>query len=123
AIVAELTARDRARARITLLFAAVIVGMSGFGFFAMQRFLVDAGRRETAIRMALGAGPKSIRRHVLLQGLKLGLPGVLIGTLLAVIATDWLVERYLSDAVPPLHVAVAVGCGLLALTLIASLHP
>lgn len=73
--------------------------------------------------MALGAGPKSIRRHVLLQGLKLSLPGIVIGTLLAVITSGWLIERYLSDAVPAAGAAAAAGCGLLALTLIASLQP
>lgn len=123
-IVAELTAEDRARGRVTGLFGLVIVLMTAFGFFAMQRFLVDAGRRETAIRMALGAGPRSIRRHVLGQGLRLGGPGLLVGGLLALIVVAWLTnEGYITDSVSPAVIGGAVAAGLLALMLLASLQP
>lgn len=122
-IIAELTSRDRARTRVTLVFGVVIVLMAAFGFFAMQRFLVDSGRAETAIRMALGAGPRSTRRHVLWQACRLALPGVLVGSLLAAIATSWLIDHYISEAVSPLLIAITVTAGLLAITVVASLQP
>ncbi len=122
-IIAELTAHDRARARITVLFAAVIVAMASFGFFALQCFLVDIGRRETAIRMAIGAGPRSVRRHVLLRGLRLGLPGLIIAGLLALIVTAWLGDGYLLASVSAPAVAVACVLVLALLLLIASLQP
>jgi predicted permease len=122
-IMAQLTERDRARTRITVLFGAVIVLMSAFGFFAMQRFLVDSGRRETAIHMSLGAGPAAVRRRVLLQGLKLGLPGLVVGSLLGLIGTTWLVDRYLIDDVSPTLVALSVAAGLLGILLLASAQP
>lgn len=123
-IVAELTAKDRARGRVTGLLGGVIVFMTAFGFFAMQRFLVDSGRRETAIRMALGAGPRSIRRHVLIQGLRLGGPGLVVGSLLAMIAIAWLRnEGFVTDSVSPALIGGAVTAGLLVLMLLASLQP
>lgn len=122
-ILAQLTERDRARTRITVLFGTVIVLMTAFGFFAMQRFLVDAGRRETAIHMALGAGPAAVRRRVLVQGLKLGLPGLAVGGLLGLIGTTWLVDHYLTESVSPTLVALSVALGLLAILLLASLQP
>ncbi|WP_376695802.1 FtsX-like permease family protein [Wenzhouxiangella sp. EGI_FJ10305] len=123
-IVAELTAKDRARGKVTGLFGLVIVLMTAFGFFAMQRFLVDAGRRETAIRMALGAGPRSVRKYVLMQGLRLGAPGLLVGGLLALIVVAWLTnEGYVTDSVSPAVIGAAVAGGLLALMLLASLQP
>jgi ABC-type lipoprotein release transport system permease subunit len=122
-IMAQLTERDRARTRITVLFGAVIVLMTAFGFFAMQRFLVDSGRRETAIHMSLGAGPAAVRRRVLLQGLKLGLPGLVVGSLLGLIGTTWLVDRYLIDDVSPTLVALSVAAGLLGILLLASAQP
>lgn len=123
-IVAQLTAKDRARSRVTGLLGLVIVFMAAFGFFAMQRFLVDAGRRETAIRMALGAGPRSIHRHVLWQGLRLGGPGLIVGGLLALIVVAWLRnEGFITDGVSPALTGGAVAAGLLALMLLASLQP
>lgn len=123
-IVAELTAKDRARGRVTGLFGLVIVLMTAFGFFAMQRFLVDAGRRETAVRMAVGAGPRSIRGHVLMQGIRLGAPGLVIGGLLALIVVAWLTnEGFVTDSVSPAVIGGGVAAGLLALMLLASLQP
>ncbi|NEZ04471.1 FtsX-like permease family protein [Wenzhouxiangella sp. XN201] len=122
-IVGELTAPDRARAMLTGLFGLVVVLMAGFGFFAMQRFLVDAGRRETAIRMALGAGPRLTRRHVLVQGLKLGLPGLVIGSLLALITAGWLSDDLISADVSVILIGTAVSITLLLLMLTASLQP
>gem|GEM_PF-924194 len=122
-IVAELTARDRARAQVTALFAIVILGMAAFGFFALQRFLVDAGRRETAIRMALGAGPKSIRRHVLLRGLILGLPGLVIGGLLAVVITAWLHDDYILATISPIAISAATTAVLALVMILASAQP
>lgn len=122
-IVREMTVADRARAMITGLYGIVIALMAGFGFFAMQRFLVDAGMRETAIRMALGAGPRLTRRHVFIQGLMLGLPGLVIGTLLAMIAAAWLTDDLISADVSAIAIGAAVGIVLLILMLVASLQP
>ncbi len=122
-LMAELTAADRGRALITGLFGVVILLMAGFGFFAMQRFLVDAGMRETAIRMALGAGPRLTRRQVFIQGLKLGLPGLAIGSLLAVITAAWLTDDLITADISAAGVASAVAIVLLALMLIASIQP
>jgi putative ABC transport system permease protein len=122
-IIARLTERDRARARVTLVFGSVVVLMATFGFFAMQRFLVERGRKEAAIRMALGAGPSAIRNHVLRQAWRLALPGATIGGLLAVIATRWLVDHYLVETISPVLTGIAVFAGLLAISMIASMAP
>ncbi|MGY6588057.1 MAG: ABC transporter permease [Wenzhouxiangella sp.] len=119
----ELTRMDRARAGITALFGGVIVLLAGFGFFAMQRFLVDSGQRETAIRMALGAGPAEVRRLVLRRALTSGLPGLVIGGLLGLILVLWLSEDLISRSVPALAIAGITVLCLAILMLIASLQP
>ena len=119
----ELTRMDRARAGITALFGGVIVLLAGFGFFAMQRFLVDSGQRETAIRMALGAGPAEVRRLVLRRALTSGLPGLFIGGLLGLILVLWLSEDLISRSVPALAIAGITVLCLAILMLIASLQP
>jgi putative ABC transport system permease protein len=120
---AELTRIDRARAGITALFGAVIVLLAGFGFFAMQRFLVDSGQRETAIRMALGAGPRLVRRHVLGRALRAGMPGLVFGSLFGLILVAWLSEDLISRSVSAPAIAAIIALGLAVLMLIASLQP
>ncbi|TVQ41353.1 MAG: FtsX-like permease family protein [Wenzhouxiangella sp.] len=122
-LLGELTVIDRARARVTALFGVVIVLMAAFGFFAMQRFLVASGRREIAVHMALGAGPSSVRRRVVFGGLKLGLPGLVFGTLLGLIAVTWLTNDLVSTAVSPLHISAVTALGLLLVMLVSTLQP
>jgi predicted permease len=122
-LIGELTALDRARAGVTALFGLTIVVMAAFGFFALQRFLVDSGRRETAIHMALGAGPRRIRRQVLTRALVLGTPGLVIGSLSGLIAIAWLTGDLISERIPPLAIAGLTSVSLLGLMIAASLHP
>lgn len=120
---AETTARDRARAGITALYGSLIVVMAGFGFFALQRFLVDSAQREIAVHKALGAGPRSVRRGVLKTGLRLGLPGLLLGALLGLIAVAWLRDDLISASVNAPGIATLTLAGMLLLLLLATLQP
>ncbi|MGY6631200.1 MAG: FtsX-like permease family protein [Wenzhouxiangella sp.] len=119
----RLTRMDRARAGITALFGAVIVLLAGFGFFAMQRFLVDSGQRETAVRMALGAGPRQVRREVLGCAFRIGLPGLALGSLLGLILVAWLGEDLISRSVSAPLMAAITAAGLAILLVLASLQP
>jgi len=102
----------------------VLVGLlAAFGFYGVQRYLVMAGRREYAIRAALGAGPRSLGRLVLRQGLLLGVPGLVLGVPLAFIAVAWLRGDYISRDISPGIVMLAVLAGLIGLLLVASLGP
>ena len=120
---AEALAPDRARGFLTMGTAALVVMIAAFGFYGTQRYLVAAGRREYAIRAALGAGPRALGRLVFARGVRLGLPGLILGAPLALIAVAWLRDDYISREVPPLAVTAMVVLGLLALLLLASLGP
>jgi ABC-type antimicrobial peptide transport system permease subunit len=61
----------------------LVVFLAAIGFYGTQRYLVTAGRREYAIRSALGAGPRSLGRLVIARGMRLGLPGLIFGIILA----------------------------------------
>jgi len=119
----QLLAPDRARGFLTIATAVIVVLLAGFGFYGVQRYLVMAGRREYAIRAAVGAGPRALGRLVLWRGLLLGLPGVVLGVPLAFILVAWLRDDYISRAVVPWVVAIAVLLALLALLLVASAGP
>jgi len=119
----ELIAADRARSYLTMATAALVVLLSVFGFYGTLRYLVAAGRREYAIRAALGAGPRALGRLVVWRGLLLGLPGLAIGGLLSLIAVAWLRDDFGSIEVPATAVTLAVVVGLIAILLLASLGP
>jgi len=114
---------DRARTLITGVGTVLVVLLAAFGLFGTQRYLVSSGRREYAIRAAVGAGPKALGRLVMQRGLQLGLPGLAIGTLLAFIVVAWLRSDFVSMTVSPLAVALAVTLGNAALVLAAGIGP
>jgi len=116
-------APDRARTTLTLASAVLVLVLSGFGYFGTQRFLVAAGRREFAILAAVGAGPKAIGRLVLGRGLVQGLPGLVLGSLLAFVVVAWMRDDFFSSAVPPAIVTVLVAAGIAGLLLAATLGP
>jgi putative ABC transport system permease protein len=119
----DILAPDRARGFLTIATAVIVVLLAGFGFYGVQRYLVMAGRREYAIRAALGAGPRSLGRLVLRRGLLLGVPGLVLGVPLAFIAVAWLRDDYVSRDVSAAVVTLAVMLGLIGLLLAASLGP
>ena len=60
----DMLAPDRARGLLTLCAAAIVVLLAAFGFHGTQRYVVMAGRREYAIRAAIGATPRALGRLV-----------------------------------------------------------
>jgi len=119
----ELIAPDRARGILTVSAATLVVVLAAFGFYGTQRFLVAAGRREYAIRASLGAGRAEIGRLVLRRGILLGLPGLVLGSLLAFIVVAYLRDDYVSRDVSPGLVTLGVVVGLGSILLAASLGP
>jgi putative ABC transport system permease protein len=99
-----------------LLLAAV--GVYGVLSYAMTR-----RRREMAVRMAMGATPRAVRRLALGSGMRLGVAGVVTGLVLALVGSRVLRSLLFEvSATDPLTIA-AVGGVLLGAALIASWLP
>jgi len=82
--IAGVTGRPRFYATLLAAFAAIGVLLAAIGLFGVVSFLVTQGRREIGVRMALGAAPGDVLRHVLTMalrwtafGLAAGVPGTL----------------------------------------------
>lgn len=123
ALRSEFIAPDRARGALTMATATLVLLLAGFGFYGTQRYLVAAGRREYAIRASIGAGPGALGRLLLSRGLLLGLPGLVMGGLLAFIAVAWLRDDFVSRDISPGAVTFWVIAGLTLLVLAASVGP
>jgi putative ABC transport system permease protein len=115
------------RFTLTLLAAFGITGLvlAGVGLYGLLSHSVRQGTGEIGLRMALGAGPGSVLRLVLTQGLRLTLIGVVLGLVVAA-AFSRLLENQLFGVTAHdpatfagmaviMTTAAAVACGLPAL--------
>lgn len=65
--------------------AAVALVLAAFGVYGVIAFMVATRTREIGVRMALGASRSRVLREVLGDALKLVVPGIAVGLLLAVL--------------------------------------
>jgi len=116
-------AENRLRTVLLVFFALTAVSLALMGLYGMLSYFVSVRRRETGLRLALGALPGQILRHFLLQGLGVTLLGCLAGLGLAAALTRLLAGMLYgvspSDGTTLLGVILMV----VALAAIASLAP
>jgi ABC-type antimicrobial peptide transport system permease subunit len=60
--------------------------LSGMGVYGVMAFTVHRRTRELGIRAALGAEPGRMLRTILAGGMRLALPGLILGVVLAILA-------------------------------------
>jgi putative ABC transport system permease protein len=104
---------------IALAFAAVALLLAIAGVYALVSQAVERRKRESGIRLVLGALPRQVRRRVL----RVGLRGVLVGTpigLLAACIAGWMIQsqlfqiRFYDGFAFATPVVVLLGASLLA---------
>jgi putative ABC transport system permease protein len=72
-------ALQRLRSALLGIFAALAVALAAIGVYGVISYVVTQRSREIAVRVALGAQQRSIRRLVFAQGLRWTAAGVVIG--------------------------------------------
>lgn len=77
----------------SFLALSLIVVVAGFNIISILTMTVTERRREIGILMAMGATPRSIARIFTLEGLAIGLGGVLIGNALGFLLC-WIQQTY-----------------------------
>lgn len=124
---AEYTARSMARTTFALVLLAVAAGaalvLGLVGVYGVVSYAVSQRIRELGVRMALGAGAGSVRRMVLLQGLRLASAGSIVGLGLA-LGGMRVMEGLLFGVSPTDPITLGtVALGLLVVALAASYVP
>jgi predicted permease len=80
-LLAARTASRRFAMRLVGFFGAAALLLAALGIYGVIAYAVSQQRRELGIRLALGARPAAVVRMVLLDGLRLAVVGIALGTL------------------------------------------
>jgi len=88
------TTRRRTITIVLGVFAAAALFLAALGIYGVMAYTVSQRTQEFGIRLALGACVNDILRLVMRQGLKLALPGILLG-LAACFGLGWLIRSLL----------------------------
>jgi predicted permease len=120
---AALTAEERILARLALTFGAAALTLAAIGLYGVISYTVGRRSGEIAIRMALGAQRRSISAMIVRETVWLIVTGLLLGGVLASVASRLLANRLYGVAPDdPLSLLLAIGV-LLLVALVASLVP
>jgi putative ABC transport system permease protein len=82
----ESVAAQRFAATLLGVFAFLALVLAGIGVFGVMAYVVGLRVHEMGVRMALGARPADVRRHVITMGLRPVVVGIAVGLLLALAA-------------------------------------
>jgi predicted permease len=122
-MVAGLQTQPRVRARLLSVFAGLTLLLAAIGIYGVMAQSVAQRYREIGIRMALGADRGSVLLLVLKQGASLTLAGVIVGTILGLIAVRYMKSLLygITSNSPSIYLGVVVIVS--AVALVASFLP
>jgi ABC-type antimicrobial peptide transport system permease subunit len=89
-VVGESTARSDFNTLLLSIFAGLALLLAAIGIYGLMTYSVQQRTQEIGIRMALGASPGSVRKMVVLQGMRLAAIGVVIGIAAALALTRFM---------------------------------
>jgi len=105
---------DRGMAILMGIISAVLLAITAAGIVGLTSFWVGQRRKQIGVRRALGATRHDILNYFLTENLLIGLGGVVVGALLAIVINLWMVTRFEMDRMS----LVYVGVGIIALLLL-----
>jgi cell division protein FtsX len=111
----------RMMAEVASSAAAVSLMLALFGLYATIAYSVSQRRREIGIRMAVGATNRRIFRMVVLDGLKVSIPGIAIGAVAMMLGASGVAQAPANPRDPSVYVAAAAL--LVGITLVSSYYP
>jgi ABC-type antimicrobial peptide transport system permease subunit len=116
-----------AQLSFTMLMLALSAGLAlilgAVGLYGVLSYVVSNRSREIAVRIALGAEAKRVRRMVVVQGARVTLAGVGIGVVVALASTRVLDTLLFGVGALDMVTLIAMSSVMVAVALLASYIP
>jgi predicted permease len=78
-VVSDAYGENRLRTYLLAFFSLAALSLACLGLYGTLSYLVHIRQRETALRLALGAAPLQVLRRVVARGLRVAVPGCVVG--------------------------------------------
>ena len=122
-LAATALAPERIATTLTAAAAAIAIGLGILGLSGAMADAARMRRRETALRVALGAPPWRIAGQVLADGLRLAAGGWMVGVVAAYFVARWVTQITGNEQSIPWSVWVMAPGALVAAVAMASVFP
>jgi len=108
-------------AYLLAFFSLAALSLACLGLYGTLSYLVHIRRRETALRLALGADPRQVLKRVVARGLRVAVPGCVVGLALTaglgrvlsgMLYGVWVYDPVTLAGVVAMVIAVSVGASL-----------
>jgi len=99
---------DRGLAILMVAVCVVLLGVTAAGIVGLTSFWVGQRRRQIGVRRALGARRIDILRYFQFENLFIASTGVVMGVLLALGLSLWLMSHYEMPRIPVMYLLVGV---------------
>ncbi|MEO6799333.1 MAG: FtsX-like permease family protein [Rhodanobacter sp.] len=104
---------DRGMAILMGIISVVLLAITAAGIVGLTSFWVGQRRKQIGVRRALGATRHDILHYFLTENLLIGLGGVSVGAVLAIVINLWMVTRFEMDRMSLVYVGVGISALLL----------
>jgi putative ABC transport system permease protein len=75
----DATARTRFQVVLMAIFGGLALMLAGIGVYSVMAYTVQQRVHEIGVRLALGAEARTVRSMVMGQGMRVALPGIILG--------------------------------------------
>jgi putative ABC transport system permease protein len=122
-LVSNASARPRVQAGVFGIFGMLALVIAAVGLYGVMAYGVEQRRREMALKLALGAPPRTLLGSVVREGVSLAAAGAVAGALLAWLASGSLDGLLYETRTTDPAILTGVGITLIAVACLATLAP
>jgi ABC-type antimicrobial peptide transport system permease subunit len=113
----------RLGAVLFLAFGTLALVLAAIGLYGVIAYDVTQRTQELGVRMALGARSPAVVRLVMIDGVRIAVGGIVLGSAIAFLASPWVQPLLFSQSARDPLVYVVIALTLFTVALIASLVP